>query len=378
MRNRLPSPIRVPSHALTWAVAILFLMIVARRLWSYMTHPTAVDFYYFWHSAGLVVRGQASAAYAVHLSPVVGELTPLAYPPPFLLFIAPLGWMRLEAALIVWLGATGLLYLFAARHPVRLALTHPPAAYNALVGQTGFLTASIMLVAAHNIRSRPLLGGAIFGLMVIKPHLAVLVPLALIAAKQWRALAGAALSSIVLTALAAAVFGLDAYRGFFAVIAQYAVMLQRGSWEWFLLASPYAFVMWFGAHHLLALFVHIVAATFAAYMVWSAWREDWDSKIPVLGAAACLIPPYLFTYDAVLLIAPLGFLAARNPAWAALVWGLSLPPLAMALGKYTGPNTIPLAALMSLIALYRLERGRLLPVTLPRRVDDRHSRVSET
>jgi hypothetical protein len=35
---------------------------------------------------------------------------------------------------------------------------------------------------------------------------------------------------------------------------------------------------------------------------------------------------------------------------------MSVPPLAMALGKYTGPNTIPLAALIALIALDLLHR----------------------
>ena len=334
--------------------------IVAVAWWINLTHVHAVDFRSFWHAAGLILEGRAEAVYALQPSSI-GDLMPLAYPPPFLFLIAPFGLAGFGTAFLAWVVGTGLLYLLASRAPARLALAHPPAAVNATIGQNGFLTTAILLLAAHNVRSRPLLGGALFGLMVIKPQLAVLVPVALAAGGHWRAFAAAALSSLALLALAVLVFGLGSYRGFLDVMPQYAAMLDAGRWPWANVASPFAFMRWFGAAPSAAYAVHAAAALVGAFLVWRAWRQDWDSKIPILAAAALLISPYLFTYDAVLLIAPIAWLATRKPGWAAAVWGLSLLPFIAGFGLYPGPNTMPLAALLSLAVMAVMEGSGLRP-----------------
>lgn len=337
----------------------LFAGLIAVACWINLTRPALVDFISFWHASGLILQGKAAAVYAIQPS-WVGELMPLAYPPPFLLFIAPLGLASLGVAFTLWVAVTGLFYVLASRAGFRLALANPAAAYTGMVGQNGFLTAAIMLQAAHWLRSRPLLGGALFGLMIIKPQLALLVPLALAAGGYWRAFLAAAVSSITLLVLAALVFGLDAYRGAFDVMPQYAAFLEQGRWPWNQLASVFAFMRWLGASRSMALAVHAAVAVFAAAMVWRAWRQDWEAKVPVLAAAALLISPYLFSYDAPLLIAPLAWLAARRPAVAAAVWILALPPLFASFGLYSGPNTLPIAVLVSLLALrYKAEPAEL-------------------
>jgi hypothetical protein len=91
--------------------------------------------------------------------------------------------------------------------------------------------------------------------------------------------------------------------------------------------------------------------------VWRAWRHDWEAKIPILAASSLLVSPYLFTYDAVLLVAPLAWLAERRPWWALGIAVLSALPLAQAWGLYGGPNVTPLAAALALVYMVLADRS---------------------
>ena len=74
----------------------------------------------------------------------------------------------------------------------------------------------------------------------------------------------------------------------------------------------------------------------------------------MLAAATLLGPPYLLSYDAVLLALPIALLLDRRPALGLSVWTLSLIPVGAIFGFYEFPNTIPLAALLALVAIYRM------------------------
>jgi len=56
-----------------------------------------------------------------------------------------------------------------------------------------------------------------------------------------------------------------------------------------------------------------------------------------------------------MLVAPLAFLAERRPWRALAVAALSALPLAQVLGLHLGPNTTPLAAMLAMILMARLE-----------------------
>ena len=182
------------GRAALWLAAGLFTFAIAVSAWRNVNHRSAIDFYFFWEAAGHVVGGHAWAAYLPH-SAAVGHLRPLAYPPPFLFLIAPLGLLGFGIALASWLIVTGTLYLVSTGQPLRLALGSPAAAYNGLFGQAGFLTSAIILGGANLVEKRPVLAGLLLGCMVIKPHLAIFVPIALIAAREWRSLGAAAASA---------------------------------------------------------------------------------------------------------------------------------------------------------------------------------------
>jgi hypothetical protein len=104
-----------------------------------------------------------------------------------------------------------------------------------------------------------------------------------------------------------------------------------------------------------------VLAGLAATIVAISWRQRWPSKVAVLAAATLLAPPYLFSYDAVMMIAPLGYFATSR-SWKALaIWVLMLEPLFARIGRYNYvpilisnlPNTLPVAAALSLFLLWK-------------------------
>ena len=66
----------------------------------------------------------------------------------------------------------------------------PPVLINAITGQAGFLIAALFIGGMALLPKRPLLGGMLLGLMVIKPQLGLVLPFALAAGREWRAFAG--------------------------------------------------------------------------------------------------------------------------------------------------------------------------------------------
>jgi len=76
-----------------------------------------------------------------------------------------------------------------------------------------------------------------------------------------------------------------------------------------------------------------------------------------LAAATLLTTPYLLTYDSILLIIPMGWFIRkqRHPVALVVIWILCLLPIISYSGAYTGPNTIPIAAIICLWLLHKSE-----------------------
>jgi hypothetical protein len=266
--------------------------------------------------------------------------------------------MRYWLAFVLWIALTyGCFALSAAwigrRYSLPFALSHPSVVTNFLIGQNGFLTASIFMLGSKLLGNAPLLAGAVFGLLIIKPQLAVLLPFAFVAGREWKAFAGAALSSISALLLAALVLGTEAYRGFFAILPVYAHGFAANLWPWNEVASPFAFFRFIGVPQVPALIGHGIIAAVAIAVTCRAWWLRHDNRIPVLAAATMLVIPYLMTYDCLFLAAPMMTLDAeqRRPHLVALIWLCCFLPVMGHFGWYHGPNTIPFASLLSLWGL---------------------------
>ncbi|HEY0629314.1 MAG TPA: glycosyltransferase family 87 protein [Sphingomicrobium sp.] len=356
--------------------ATLFVGIVAAAGWFIWTRSYSVDFVSFWAAGRMLLDGAGPAIYDIEAHRAVEEsavgtvkLMPFPYPPPFGLIVAPFGIPPYGAAFTLWMVATGALFLLAAERwmPRLLALAQPSLLVNGFIGQAGFLTSALFMGGMALIGRRPLLGGALLGVLVIKPQLALLLPLALAAGKLWRAFAGAALSSIALVIAAMPVVGFDGYAAFLTLAATFSGYIAAGRWPWDELASVYALLSYFGVPRSIAIGAHLAIAAGAAALVWRAWRNDHPGKVATLAAATLLIPPYLMTYDGLILALPIAFLLVerRGPGPAIAVWLLSLLPVGAVAGLYEAPNTLPLAALLALLAIERVKVSTALPPARP-------------
>lgn len=109
------------------------------------------------------------------------------YPPVFLFVAAALATLPYTTAYVLWTFGTFPAYLVAVRAIVGersgyfLAAAFPAVLCNFIVGQNGFLTAALLGGGLLLLAEAPILGGVCLGLLTFKPHLGLLVPIALIA-----------------------------------------------------------------------------------------------------------------------------------------------------------------------------------------------------
>jgi hypothetical protein len=279
---------------------------------------------------------------------------PFPYPPPFLLLVTPFALASFPVAFALWDVVMGVFYAVAGRRvaPLPYVLANPPVLPAAMIGQSSLLTGGILIFGLTLVGTAPFAAGAVLGLMIIKPQLALMLPVAMLAGRQWRVIGGAVVSSSLALLVALVVLGIDSYAGFFAILPTYVAYMREARWDWGELASAFAFLRYFGVGSSAALIVQAVIALAAAAITAIAWARDWKEKVPVLAAATLLATPYLFTYDAVLLLIPAGVLIREGRLWSlTLLWVLTGLPVLTGYDLYSGPNTIPLACILSIVLM---------------------------
>ncbi len=283
-------------------------------------NPRAQDFIVFWSASQLALSGQAVAAYdGAAIGAVERRAVPAAwrsantwqYPPTFLLLVLPLALLPYLSSYLMFMGSTLLAYLGVVRgtalalgigaQDLWLPLLAFPAVFlNLHQGQNGFLTAALGGGGLLLLRTRPAAAGLLFGLLVIKPHLGLLLPLALACGRHWRALGCAALSGAAFTLLSLAVLGNETLYAFLDRLSAVNRVLQGDSLMLVReMTSFYSFARLLGLPPAAATAVHWgVAAGVAGAVGWLWWRR----LEPALCAAALLvgsllISPYVFDYD---------------------------------------------------------------------------------
>jgi hypothetical protein len=162
--------------------------------------PLGTDFTSFWTASRLALAGSPQAAYDVaahraQQAALFGHDTGYAaffYPPMFLLLCLPLAGLPYLAALAAWLVATGALYWRMARAWLSQAFgampifAFPAVLSNVGHGQNGFLSAALFGAGALWLERRPILAGICLGALVYKPHLGVMIPVALLIFGRWK------------------------------------------------------------------------------------------------------------------------------------------------------------------------------------------------
>lgn len=329
--------LRVNAYARILALGSLVSLIWA---YSQATGSGGSDFMAFWSAARLVATGPASKVYDMHSVFTVQkglgqvgiehtahqELFAFVNPPPFLLVLAPLGHLSYQQALIAWSLATYLFWLGLTRRLAR-EFTWPIAAFpGALIAawhaQTGFLVSGIQALVADTLERRPILAGLAIGGLIVKPHLAVLIPVALIAGRHWRSFFAAVASVAALLLLAWALFGTQTmldYRKSWEVSHQ---LMTTGGPEFFLRQVTVYAALRVAWSPLAATIAQAMATLTMAWLTWRCWAAPGPmaGKVALLMAATPLATPYLFSYDLPFLAIPLCWLLREARARPGGAW----------------------------------------------------------
>lgn len=298
---------------------------------------------------------------------------PWMYPPTFILLVLPLAYLPYLLAWSGWLALTALPYLLTMRRilPASLAwpvaLAAPPVFFNAMYGQTGFITAGLIGGGLLLLRQRPWWAGVLIGLASVKPHFGLLIPFALAAGGHWRTFGAAAatvLASILLSVLmlgdepwfafiGTALFNLEAFR-----VGAFALPAMTTVWSSARLAGMTVDQAW--------VLQFVVAALMLALVVW-AWRagrrypDAHGLQAAILCLATPLTLPIAFLYDLVLLVPAAAWLyadmqgrGAGREEYALLAGGMGALLGAKELAKLVPLQIAPwiVAALLGL-AIYR-------------------------
>lgn len=308
---------------------------------------------------------QALLAFQMTLGLQPAASYPFGYPPPFLLLLAPLAWLPYWLAAACWSLLTLLLCLAAVllgrREPrlvaALLLLLAPSTAIGLIYGQTGFLFAAVLIGGMRLGERHPWLGGAMLGLMACKPQLAVLVPVALLAAGRGRALAAMLLSAATLMALAAAVYGPALCLAWPSALAAYAALFRAGSSAlWPLMPTLTAAGTLLGLPSGVVLALQSGGAMLGLVLTWRSYRQRQPRALLTLAAAAFLVSPYAFVYDLPLLTAAMvSCLIERLPALApgelALLATVLCAPMLVLAGLPVGLVAVLAALLLSMPAV---------------------------
>ena len=315
-----------PRLLLAASVGLALIWIVAARGGIDLAgKPLGTDFLSFFAASELTLQGRAADAYdvAAHwaaqkalFGPAVGY-SAFFYPPPYLIVCLPLALAPYFVSLIVWLAATGYAYWRALRAcagprlDAAVLLAFPAFLVNAGHGQNGFLSAALIGAGALWLERRPIVAGLMFGALVYKPQLALMIPIALIASRRWTTFAAAAVSAAALCAASYLTWGEAVWRGFLDASPLARAALERHLVGDEKMQSVFAAVRLL--HGPLALAYCAQGATAlaaAAALIWLQRRDfRGSSEGPALVAATLLASPFLLDYDLTLLAFPLAYLA---------------------------------------------------------------------
>lgn len=355
----------------------LFLAAGTHGLIVPLPKPTSTDFVSFYAAGKLANAGNPELAYdrAAHSAAEERATQPgivynyFFYPPVFLLLCAALARLPYISAFVAFEAATLGLYLFVMHRIIGERgwallvplLAFPPVLWTIGLGQNGFLTAGLFGAATLFVDRRPIVAGLLFGALCIKPHFALLVPVALVAGGRWRTCAAALGSAACLSLLSFVIFGWQTWHAFLVAAMASRDVYASGRIPFGGFVTPFGGAMLVGANQTLASILQTGTTLAVAALVARVWRRALPLPIraaSLVSATLVAVPLALF-YDLVLAGLAAAWLLRgegdhRLPEWGKLalvcLYVLSLNPRGIAAAWHLPLGPFIAVALMALTA----------------------------
>jgi arabinofuranan 3-O-arabinosyltransferase len=332
--SKAPHPNGVPPP-MVHACFALMVANLALLAWLYLSHQWILDaqgrgiptdFLSVWSAGKLAFDGHPAQAWDWDIQKQV-QVAMLGldfdgnfawhYPPPFLFVAALLARFPYAAALIGWAAASVVPYLLMMRAMVGrpfgllLGAAFPVVLANTLLGQNGFLTASLIGGTLYLLPKRPILAGVCLGLLAYKPQYGLLFPFVLMAASQWTAFVSASAVTAVIAALSWFAFGTESWQAFFHWMPMFSkAFFTEGRTAWFKMQSVFGLVRFLGGSEPLAWTLQSFMSGTVAVSLVLMWRSQmrYALKAAALATGTLLLTPYLFLYDMMVLAIPAALL----------------------------------------------------------------------
>ncbi len=268
---------------------------------------------------------------------VYASFRPFFYPPIWLLMLLPLAglvvgkaygaFMAVTAGMATWLEGRRDWWGWLA------IVTSPAAVGTVLAGQNTFLSVALLYGGLHLLERSPAAAGILLCVLAYKPQIWALVPIALVAAQQWRALAWTAGTVAALALASAGVFGFDFWHDFFDATREAGsarVVNEMVNRMYMQMTTLFAAARIVGFPSGTASTLQAASALVAVVAVWLTFRRHGssDMRTAILVTAIFLLSPYTLNYDLLLLMpvvvalfrhtAAAGFRAAERLIYLAL------------------------------------------------------------
>ncbi len=285
--------------------------------------PAAWDFRAFYSAAHFASEGRPAEAYdepvmEAYQREIFGQDTPLIpwpYPPSTALALRPLAAFGYNLALLLWVGlglgslALATFVTTRPRHLLLLGLLSPSVGYAVTSGQISVYMAALLLAGLGLLRRAPLWAGVLLGLLVLKPQLALLVPILLFAWRDRRVLWGACASASALALSSVLVFGWRPWLAFWSALPHHgADLLSHARPDlWARVPTSYVLLRELGTGGLGAWSGHALIALVSVGLLWRGLRLpnlDDGRRALLLVSATLLCLPYVWDYDLVILLVP--------------------------------------------------------------------------
>ncbi|TAL39828.1 MAG: DUF2029 domain-containing protein [Alphaproteobacteria bacterium] len=291
-----------------------------------------------------------------------------SYPPHILPLILLFGIAPYFSSLFLWTAA-GLGCFVAAlkKNPfikfgwpaLLLTALSPAAIFNGMFGQNGAFTAAFFLGGLYLCESSPVLAGILFGLLTVKPHLGVMIPLVLLLRRNWKCFLSAAVTACALVAASGLIWGVQPWRDYLTDTLPYQSEFLNGPYRVF---NPLMPGIWSDIMRLIpgedwGYIIYAVAAVFALFVTAAAVRREGITarSVLVIALSTICILPYGFNYDMVAVAGALAIYLGtqaelRLSAFVAmgLLWMLPLALVQFKVFPFPFSSAILLSALISL------------------------------
>jgi hypothetical protein len=341
------------------------------------------DFFNLWSAGNLVRESKLDWIYSselfdhwkhVHFDPAI--LTEdWIYPPTVLLIGVPFSYLPLVPAFLLWnllttFGAVAIMR--SARLPwsvIAVGLAGTASWRSLALGQYGIITGAFVIAGLVIAPRHPIRAGILLGFVTLKPQQGVIVPIAWLASRSWRAIASAALTFGILAAAVGLWLGPQSW----ALFLTHSRSMARAILE----APPPqpnintgTSVFWMcrtmGSTVAAATYAQLLAGSIAVWLAYKAWRKHDVDSLTRVAFTVCLslmVTPYGYTSDMVAFSIAVAIIL-RNDHWQLRLvhvflwlWPLYCIIVTIETGILLTPPVVAIAAYLAWRQMHRTSEG---------------------